>query len=114
MRGFKSLSCLLLGSILLIGSGCNSGSGVEEKTIKVSANNDPLNEPRSILKRYAEGQSLGREVDGFPDIVKRVEAIDPERAQLLKDGFAEIKEASASERKALAAELLKQIQPSMQ
>lgn len=114
MSGFKSLSCLLLGNILLFGIGCNPGSGVEEKTIQVSADNDPLNEPRSILKRYAEGQSLGSEVEGFPDIVKRIEAIDPERAQILKDGFAEIQEASASERKALAAELLKKIQPSMQ
>jgi len=106
--------CLVLGGLLLIGAGCNSGSGVEEKTIEVSANNDPLNEPRSILKRYAEGQAMGSEVDGFPDIVKRVEAIDAERAQILEEGFAELKEASAGERKTLAAELLEKLQPSIQ
>lgn len=96
----------------LFATGCPRG--VETREIQVSADNDPLNEPRSILKRYAEGQAPGSEVEGFPDMVNRVKEVDAERGAILEAGLQEIVEANASQRKGMAEDLLKKLQPSIQ
>lgn len=92
--------------------GC--GSPVNEETIEVKASNDPLHEPRSILQRYAEGQPMGSEASTFPDMVARVEKIDPTRAAVLRDGLAEIEATAPPARAGKAKELLEKLQPSMQ
>ncbi|WP_166826883.1 hypothetical protein [Thalassoroseus pseudoceratinae] len=91
--------------------GC--GGGVQEKEIEVKASNDPLNEPRAILKRYAEGQPFGSEITSFPDHVANVREIDPERADILEKGIADLQAAPAGKRKAIAKELLGKLAPSM-
>jgi hypothetical protein len=92
--------------------GC--GGSVQEETITVQASNDPLNEPRSILERYADGQPIGSEVSTFADMVARVEKVDSTRAAILREGLAEIETAAPSARAGLAKALLEKLQPSMQ
>ncbi len=106
------LFCLTLSACsLTFALGC--GGGVQEQEIEVKASNDPLHEPRSILKRYAEGQPIGSEITSFPDHVANVRAIDPDRADVLEKGIAELQAAPAAKRKAIAKELLGKIAPSM-
>lgn len=97
--------------LLALLAGC-SGPQPEE-TIEVKASNDPLNAPRSILQRYADGQALGSEVASFPKLVEDVRAVDAARAAVLEKGLADIQKASASSRPALAKSLLQKLQPSM-
>ena len=106
------LFCLTLSVCsLTLALGC--GGGVQEQEIEVKASNDPLHEPRSILKRYAAGQPIGSEITSFPDHVANVRAIDPDRADVLEKGIAEIQAAPAGQRKVIAQELLGKLAPSM-
>lgn len=105
------VGCVALCSVAVVG--CGSGDRVKVENIEVSANNDPLNEPRSILKRYAEGQQLGSEVTTFEYMVNKVRETDPTRADVLEKGFKELQEAAPPARPAKAKELLEKIQPSM-
>jgi hypothetical protein len=98
--------------VMVSAIGC--GGAVMEETITVQAANDPLNEPRSILQRYADGQAIGSEVSTFADMVARVEKVDPDRAAILRDGLTEIEAAAPSARASLAKTLLEKLQPSMQ
>lgn len=95
----------------LLPAGC--GSSLKEEEIPVKAANDPLFEPRSILKRYAEGQPLGSEVEGFPALVENVRKVDPERADILKKGLDEIVKAPASARAGKAKALQAKLAPAM-
>jgi hypothetical protein len=101
-------SAFILGAVLV---GCSSG--VREETIEVKASNDPLNAPRSILKRYADGQPLGSESTSFPKLVEDVRKIDPARADVLEKGLADIQKAGAGARPELAKTLLSKLQPAM-
>ena len=108
MRTFVLLAGL---TAVLVVAGCSQGR--VEEDIQVSAANDPLNEPRSILHRYAEGQPLGSEVSNFPHMVENVRKVDSARADVLEKGLAEIQHAPAAERPALAKALEQKLQPSM-
>ena len=106
----------LVGCVALCGVaavGCDSGDRVKVESIEVSTANDPLYEPRSILQRYADGQPLGSEVTTFDYMVKKVRETDPQRADVLEQGFKELQEAAPPARAAKAKELLAKIQPSM-
>lgn len=92
-------------------AGC--GRSVKEEDIEVKASNDPLSEPRSILKRYGEGQALGSEVASFPYLVEQVKKVDPLRAGILEKGLADIQKASPTARPGLAKELQAKLAPSM-
>lgn len=109
MRPGNILFGLALAGFML---GCQPA--IQEKTIEVKASNDPLNEPRAILKRYAEGQPMTSEVSSFPNMVDNVRKLDPQRADILEKGLADLQKASPSARPAKARELLKKLQPSMQ
>ena len=106
--GAAYLVCTLLLAPTLIGCG-----GVKEERIKVSVSNDPLEQPRSLLKRYADGQPLGSEATMFSSMVESVKKSDPKRGEVLETGLKKLQEASAEERASIANELLKQLQPSM-
>lgn len=97
---------------ILVVVGCSPS--VREEKIEVKAANDPLNAPRSILKRYAEGQALGSEAASFPKLVEDVRAIDPVRAEVLENGLNAIQNADPDSRPALARGLLDKIKPSPQ
>jgi len=102
---------MILVALGFTAAGCGRGTKVED--IEVKASNDPLSEPRSILKRYAEGQALGSEVASFPYLVEQVKKVDPARAEILEKGLADIKKASATARPGLAKELQGKLAPSM-
>ena len=103
-----TFSALML--VFLLGCG---GGGVEEREIEVKASNDPLYEPRAILTRYAEGQPLGSEIASFPYHVNQVRETDPERADILEKGIADLQAAPPAKRKEIAKELLTKLAPSM-
>jgi hypothetical protein len=106
---FCYLVCTFAFAVILVG--CSPA--VREETIEVKASNDPLNAPRSILQRYAEGQPLGSETTSFPKMVEDVRKVDPARADVLEKGLAEIQKADAGSRAALAKGLHQKLQPSM-
>lgn len=103
--------CLFGGLLAAALTGC-SGPTPEEQ-IEVSASNDPLSEPRSILQRYADGQALGSETVSFPYMVEQVRKTDPQRADVLEKGLEDLQKAAPGARRAKAKELLAKIQPSM-
>ena len=104
--------CFLVALVLLAGTvGCHSS--VREEQIQVKESNDPLFEPRSILKRYSEGQPMGSEASSFDKMVKDVRQVDPARADILEKGLADIQKASPGARANKAKELLQKLQPSM-
>lgn len=106
-----SLSVVALcAALFTVTTGC--GGGAEEKTIAVSAANDPLHEPRMLLQKYAEGQQMGSEATSFEYMVNQVKAVDPKRAEVLRLGFEDLKSAAPAARKAKAKTLLEQIAPS--
>jgi hypothetical protein len=109
MLRFGSIVCTFALAVFLVG--CSSG--VREENIEVKASNDPLNAPRSILQRYAEGQPLGSETTSFAKMVEDVRKVDPARADVLEKGLAEIQKADAGSRPALAKGLHQKLQPSM-
>lgn len=92
---------------------CVGGCDSKVENITVKASNDPLHEPRSILKRYAAGQAPGSEVSTYSHLVANVRKVDATRADVLEKGLQQIQKASPSERQALAKALLKKLAPSM-
>jgi hypothetical protein len=94
-------------------SGCTPQGLTPPEQIEVKASNDPLTMPRSVLKRYAEGQPPSSEVSMFPSMIEEVRKTDPMRADILEKGLAEIQKASGPARAAKAKTLLEQLAPSM-
>jgi len=90
--------------------GCSGG--VKEETITINpANNDPLMEPRSILKQYADGQQMGSEVANFPVLVENLRKTDPAKADILEKGLADLQKARPAELKEKAKELYNKLGP---
>lgn len=104
---------LATAGLLLVPLAVGCGGGVNQQTIQVNAANDPLSEPRSLLKRYAEGQAIGSESMGYPVLVEKVRETDPKRADILESGLAELQAATPAKRKAIATKLLEELQPQM-
>jgi|GEM_PF-307756 hypothetical protein len=103
--------CCLVVSVIAASTfvGC---SGVNEERIKVNVSNDPLEQPRSLLKKYADGQSLGSEATMFSSLVEAVKKADPKRGEILEAGFKQLQDAPDEQRSEIAKELLQKIQPS--
>lgn len=104
---------LLFGLIVIAVAGCGGVSSVKEQDIEVKVSNDPLHEPRMILKQYAEGQPMGSEASNFPALIESVRKTDADRADVLEKGLQEIKDAPPEARPNKAKELLTKLQPSM-
>jgi len=105
---FRSCRFVLVSAVALGVVGCNSP--VKEEQIEIKTN-DPLLLPRSVLQRYADGQTLGSEVTSFPKMVEDVRATDPARADMLEKGLEELQQSSQDELPGKAKKLLEQIQP---
>jgi len=97
-------------ALAVVGAGCRSGK-VED--IEVKPSNDPLQPARVALQRYVNGEPMGSEVTGFPAMVENVRKVDPQRADILEKGLAEIQKAPPGTRAVKAKDLLAKIQPSM-
>ncbi len=105
MSGTRSIGAgLLVASILLTGCG---PAGVTEKTYEVK----PLSaveQARQLLQNYAQGAPLSSEVTSFPDLISEVKETDPQKADLLEKGFADIQQSPAN-RAATAKALLEKL-----
>jgi len=98
-------SCLVVCCCLFAINGCGAG-GKNVEQIEVDGADDPLQQPRMILERYAGGQALGSEVTSFAYMVETVRKTDPASAEVLEKGLADLQSAAATERPAKAKELL--------
>jgi hypothetical protein len=96
-----------LGLAAVATAGCTSP--VEEEQIQVNAASDPLAQPRSILENYAQGQPLGSEATSFGYLVQEVRKTDPQKADVLEQGFREIEQAAPASRAAKAKEVLNKL-----
>jgi hypothetical protein len=104
-HGLISLTASIITIVVI---GCSGGP--REETIRVKAAEDPLNEARSVLERYAAGQQLGSEVASFPKLVENVKAANAEHGAILEKGLADIQRTPAS-RASLAKGILKKLPP---
>lgn len=106
-------TCVLVGALLLGVAVAGCRPSMREEQIDVKESNDPLNAPRTLLQRYADGQPMGSEATSFAKMVEDVRKVDAARADVLEKGLAEIEKAPPGKRPALAKALLQKIQPSM-
>ena len=67
-----------------------------------------LERAKVILNDYARGAPMGSEAMTFQEIVEGVRQTDPQKAEILEKGFADLKRSPGS-RRAKARELLKQL-----
>jgi len=88
-------------------AGCGPPGTVNEEAIETKAP-DPVAEARSILANYANGMPVTSEASTFPQLVERVRAVDPAKADILENGFKEIM-ANKQKPAAKAKELLRKL-----
>ena len=100
-------SCLLIAAVfVLVSAGCG-GTPVEK--ISISRSNDPIDQARVWLKRYASGEPLGSEAVLLQSTAKEVARFDKNISAILESGFEAILRSPPSARAAIANELLRKI-----
>jgi len=82
--GFAGVLAVALAGL----SGCDSQKP-KVQTYEVKAP-DPVAEAKAILQNYANGQPVTSEAESFPDLVKRVKAVDAAKGDILEQGFKDI------------------------
>ena len=90
----------------LLQAGCGPRNVPVPRTIQVAR--DPLQEARSYLEGYAQGQPVGSERELFPKLVEEIRAVDADKAAAVESGLAEIVKSPASAR-ARAKKLLDEL-----
>lgn len=88
-------------------TGCGLGTSTPTKTFKVEMPTG-LNQAKLLLENYAKGKPLASEASTFPRIVEEVKKTDPQKADLLEKGFADIQK-NPKQARATAAALLKKL-----
>ncbi len=74
---------------------------------------DPLEQVRSCLEGYVQGQPVGSERELFPQFVEDVRKADSELGDFLEKGFAEIQAAPAQAGR-VGKKLLERLTPATQ
>lgn len=82
-----------------------AGCGVKEETIKV-APPEAMNQVKSTLQNYVNGQPLTSEVTSYDYMVNEVRKSSPEKADILKAGLDDLKTASGAALKSKARALM--------
>jgi hypothetical protein len=90
-------------------AGCGPPGKVEEQSIEVKEQT-ALKEAQGYLENYAKGQPVTSEVTEYERIVTEVRKTDPQRAEILEKGFAELQKKGVNTR-AKAKEILREIAP---
>jgi hypothetical protein len=73
--------------------GCSQPSW-EEKTYEVRTVT-PLDQAKQLLQGYVDGQSLGSEVDSYPQLVSSLRETDPAKADILEQGLEELRKSGS-------------------
>ncbi len=106
-------NCSALMMVAALGLTVGCGGGVTEQTITIQGAKqgpvDPLDEPRMLLARYADGQAIGSESTSFEYHVNQVRKVDPALADVLDKGFKELVAAQPAALRTKAKALLDQI-----
>jgi hypothetical protein len=68
-----------------------------------------LEQAKAILENYAKGAPMTSEVSSFPGVIEEVRKTDPQKADLLEKGFADLQKGPKSELGAKAKALLKKL-----
>jgi hypothetical protein len=84
------------------------GCGKDPPPVEVKPQSG-LERAKAILNDYAQGAPMGSEVETFPEIVEEVRRSEPQKAEILEKGFADLKRSPSNLRAAKARELLKQL-----
>lgn len=98
---FISSRAFILAGLLASMAGC----GVREEAIKI-VNHNPLEQVKSTLQNYVNGQALTSEVTSFEYMVNEVRKSSPEKADILKVGLDDLKTASGAALKSKAKALM--------
>ena len=100
---FSLVALIVLPVALLSLGGCMEG-GKQQRTYNVKQQSS-LDKAKVLLKGYANGAPLGSEGDDFPSIVEGVRKEAPAKADMLEQGFANIRKNPGT-RAAVAKSLL--------
>lgn len=92
-RIIRLVACSLL---CLAAAGCGPSNVPKERAIQVAR--DPLQDVRSFLEGYAQGQAVGSEVELFPKLVEEIRKTAADKAAAVESGLAEIVKSPAGAR----------------
>jgi hypothetical protein len=106
---YRIATAAALAAFLAAFVGCGPPGKVKEETIEVKPRVE-LEQAKSYLQNYSQGQPLGSEVTSFPMLVEGVRKTDPTRADILEKGFAELQKPKVNTA-AKAKEILKELAP---
>ena len=106
----KRLPFGAVAALAIAAAGCGDGGRVKEESIEVQQNS-PLDQAKKILENYAKGQAVGSEATSFAKLVEDVRKTDPDRADILEKGFADLQKPKANT-VAKSKELLQKLAPS--
>lgn len=111
MTGFsRKAARLAVGLALVPGSflpGCSSSGAPQPRVVRVEVQT-PVQVVRAQLEKYAAGESVDSERELFPTWVDNVRTSDPEMAEWLGKGFAEI-ESKPAQVRAIAGKMLERL-----
>lgn len=100
---------LALVAIGCISAGCGKSQVPQERVIQIRQAS-PVEEVRSYLEGYAQGQPVGSERELFPQFVDAVRKVDANLAGTVETRLAEI-QANPSQAASLAKKLLARLGP---
>jgi len=86
--GLRTLGAVLV-AVCLLNAGAGCGGGARDRVVPFAP--DPVAEAKSIVQAYANGQSLGSEVQGFDDLLERVNRADAGKGGKLRSFLDEVR-----------------------
>jgi hypothetical protein len=102
----RIIRCVACSWLCLAAAGCGPSNVPKERAIQVAR--DPLQDVRSFLEGYAQGQAVGSEVELFPKLVEEIRKTDADKAAVLESGLTDMLKSPASGR-ARAKKLLDEL-----
>jgi indole-3-glycerol phosphate synthase len=92
LRIWRCFAILLITGTFLAAWGCGR---VQTKSISTEkqAPAPPLEQVKSMLKSYANGQPMMSEAENFPALIEEVKKTDPQKGRILEEGFKDLQRA---------------------
>lgn len=107
VRLFNSAAIVAVTLTGLAVVGCGQ-SGPGERQIEVREP-DKIDEVKSVLSRYAEGQPLGSEADDFDRLIEGVRETDPKKADMLAEEMPKLKQLEGRALQAKAKAIIRDL-----